>query len=52
MRKTDLWGWTLFLLCAVAFTIAGLRDGDLLITAGSILFLVACVLFLLPYFRR
>jgi hypothetical protein len=42
----------LFLLCAVTFTAAGLRDGDFLITAGSLLFLVACGLFLLPYFRR
>lgn len=51
MRRSDLWGWILFLLCAVAFTAAGLRDGDLLITAGSVLFLVACLLFLLPYVR-
>lgn len=52
MRRTDLWGWILFLLCAVAFTIAGIRDRDLVVTVGSLLFLVACVLFLIPYMRR
>ena len=52
MRRTDLWGWILFLLCAVVYAVAGIRDGDLLITGGSILFLAACVLFLVPYLRR
>lgn len=52
MRRPDFWGWILFLLCAVAFTAAGLRDGDLLITLGSVFFLIACVVFLVPYFRR
>lgn len=52
MERPDFWGWILFLLCAVAFTAAGVRDGDVLLTLGSVLFLVACVLFLIPYFRR
>lgn len=52
LRRLDLWGWILFLVCALLFTAAGLRDGDLLITVGSLLFLVACVLFLVPYLRR
>ena len=42
----------MFLLCAFAFTAAGLRDGDVLITAGSVLFLIACVIFIVPYFKR
>lgn len=42
----------MFLLCALLFAAAGLRDGDLLITVGSLLFLAACVLFLMPYLRR
>ncbi|MCB0962635.1 MAG: hypothetical protein KDA98_04920 [Acidimicrobiales bacterium] len=41
-------GWALFLASAVAFTAVGVRDGDLLVTAASVLFGVACVLFLLP----
>lgn len=52
MQRLHLWGWILFLLCALLFTAAGLRDGDVLITLGSVLFLVACVLFLVPFLRR
>lgn len=52
IRDPEFWGWILFLLCSVAFTVAGLRDGDLLLTGGSLLFLIACVLFLVPYVRR
>lgn len=52
MQRLDLWGWILFLVCALLFTAAGLRDGDVLITVGSVLFVVACVLFLLPLLRR
>lgn len=52
MRRTDLLGWILFLLSAVAFTAVGIRDGDVPMTVGSLLFLAACVLFLLPYRRR
>lgn len=52
MQRLDLWGWVLFLVCAVLFTAAGVRDGDLLITIGSLVFLVACVLFIAPHLRR
>ena len=38
--------WWLFLACAVVFTIASIRVGDVLFTIGSILFLAACVVFL------
>jgi hypothetical protein len=51
-RTLELVGWLLFLLCAVVFVVAGIRDGDVLITIGSVLFLAACVLFLVPYLRR
>jgi hypothetical protein len=51
-RTTDLWGWLLFLLSAATFVIVGFRDGDVLLMIASLLFLAACVLFLLPYFHR
>lgn len=51
-QRLDLWGWILFLLCAQQFTAAGQRDGDVLITVGSVLFLVACVLLPVPQLRR
>jgi uncharacterized membrane protein YhhN len=52
VRRLKLWGWILFLICALLFTAAGVRDGDVLITAGSVVFAVACVLFLVPFMRR
>ncbi len=52
MGQLDLWGWVLFLLSALAFTAAAIRDGDVLVAVASLLFLAACVLFLSPYVRR
>jgi hypothetical protein len=49
MRRSDVWGWGLFVVCALVFLGAGVRDGDPLLTVGSVLFLVACFLFLAPY---
>jgi uncharacterized membrane protein YhhN len=50
--RYELWGWILFLLCAVVFIVAGVRDRDALMVVGSVAFLVACVLFLLTHARR
>ena len=41
-------GWILFLVCAVLYSWAGIRDGDPLIVIGSVTFGVACVFFLVP----
>ena len=53
-KKTEiimhLSGWLLFLLCAGFFIISGILAGDLLITAGSIIFFAACIFFLIPLF--
>lgn len=51
LTRLDFWGWLLFLACAAVFVGVGVRDGDLAMTAGSVLFLAACVLFLIPYVR-
>jgi hypothetical protein len=40
-------GWLLFVVCAVLYTAAGVRDGDPLIVSGSVIFGVACVMFLM-----
>jgi hypothetical protein len=45
--RRELWGWLLFLLCSLLFLAAAVRDRDLLIGVASLVFLVACVLFLL-----
>lgn len=50
--RRELWGWMLFLLCSLLFLAAAIRDGDLLIGVASLVFLVACVLFLLAYPKR
>ena len=46
MRTRDQVGWIFFLISAAFFTVAGLRAGDPLVVIGSIVFGIACVLFL------
>ena len=46
--KFHLWGWILFLLCAGFFIASSLLNHDILSFAGSIIFLVACVIFIIP----
>lgn len=46
--KLHLAGWLLFLLCAVLFIAASIRNHDALSLAASILFLIGCVVFLIP----
>lgn len=50
--QRELVGWVLFLVCAGIFVAAGVRDGDPLMTAGSVMFLAGCVLFLWSFPRR
>jgi len=45
-------GWILFLLSATGFMVSALRSGDLAALFGAILFFVACLVFLIPFFRR
>lgn len=40
--------WLLFLVCGIIYLAASLRDGDILMIAGSVCFLVAVIIFLLP----
>lgn len=46
MKRLPQIGWVLFLVSAVLFAWSGMRDGDWLVTAASVVFGVACVLFL------
>jgi len=48
MSRRDRLGWLLFLISAVLFTAAGVRARDPLVIAGSVVFGVACLLFLTP----
>jgi len=47
-RNFQLWGWILFIVCAGFFIASGVAGGDILGIVGSIIFLVACVVFIIP----
>ena len=47
-RKFQLWGWVIFLVCAVFFIVSSLKSGSIFGLVGSIIFLVACVVFMIP----
>lgn len=44
-------GWILFVFSALAFIASSLRAGDMVGLVGGVLFLVACLIFLIPFFR-
>jgi hypothetical protein len=46
-----IWGWLLFVVCALFFMAAAWRNRDVLTFVGSLVFLVACLFFLLPLAR-
>jgi len=46
--KAQLWGWILFVICGVLFTYSGVRAQDIVTIAASIIFLLACVVFMIP----
>jgi predicted membrane channel-forming protein YqfA (hemolysin III family) len=51
-RNYHLIGWTLFLVCAVFFIVSAALSGDLLYLAGSIIFFVACIAFIIPLMSK
>jgi energy-coupling factor transporter transmembrane protein EcfT len=46
--RYQLWGWVLFVLCALLFLASSVVNGDVLAAAGSLVFLLACGVFLVP----
>ena len=46
----NLLGWVLFLISAIGFCIA--RVGSFWAMFGSGFFLIACLVFMIPFFRR
>lgn len=46
--KFTLWGWIAFIVCAGFFIAASVKIGDTLFFTGSIIFLSACVVFIIP----
>jgi len=50
-RKIEVWGWCLFIVSAVFFVASTASSGDLLGLVGSLFFLFACIVFLVPCLR-
>jgi predicted membrane channel-forming protein YqfA (hemolysin III family) len=48
--KYHLFGWILFIVCAVFFILSSLKNHDTLALVGSIIFLIACFAFIIPLF--
>ncbi len=46
--RQQFWGWILFVVCGVFFMASSIRNRDLLTLAGTVVFLVACVVFMVP----
>ena len=55
-EKRDLrlhfWGWILFSICALLFIAASIKNGDVLSLAASLIFLVACGVFMVPLLKK
>jgi len=50
--KFQLLGWGLFIFCAIFFILSSLKNQDTLTFIGSVIFLVACIVFLIPLFMQ
>lgn len=50
-RRCHLWGWGLFIVSALFFIATSVRAGDPLGLIGALFFLVACFVFLAPFWR-
>jgi len=46
--KYQLVGWIVFIVCAIFFIAASLKNHDMLTFIGSVIFLIACIVFLIP----
>ena len=49
-KNINLLGWILFIISASGFTISSI--GSFWAMFGSLFFLVACLIFLIPFFRK
>ena len=46
--RYQLWGWILFIICAGFFMASSIKNQDTLGLVASIIFLIACVVFIIP----
>lgn len=50
-RRINFFGWLLFVGSALGFLVSAWRSGDMAALVGAVLFLVACLVFLIPFVR-
>jgi F0F1-type ATP synthase assembly protein I len=50
--RLQLIGWLLFVVCAVFYIVSSLESGSISSLIGSVLFLIACFLFMIPLFWK
>lgn len=50
--KLQLIGWGLFILCSIFYIISSLHMQDWFYLAGSIVFLIACIIFMLALLKK
>ena len=50
--KYQITGWILFILCALFYIASSLKHRDPLSLAGSVIFLIACIVFLIPFLKK
>lgn len=51
-RTVQFWGWVLFIASSLFFMASSIKNGDGLSFAGGLLFFIACIVFLIPFFRK
>lgn len=51
LRNSEFVGWLMFIASACAFVASSIRSGDPFGLIGSLLFLIACFVFLIPIVR-
>jgi predicted membrane channel-forming protein YqfA (hemolysin III family) len=50
-KNYHILGWALFIVCAAFFIVSSLLNKDIWTFAGSIVFLAACIVFLIPLLK-
>jgi len=51
-NKCQLYGWLLFVICSFFFIADSVASGSPLGITGSVLFLLGCIVFLIPFFIK
>jgi len=51
INRYHILGWVLFIICAIFFMASSWKNNDIWTFIGSIIFLAACVVFLIPLLK-